>query len=84
MCVCVWVCVCVRVCVRARVCVCVCACVLVFFPLHFFIYNYFMQIVLVGLCSTCVFNIVFWVNMYPVSAQEVDERMINVHSYYYR
>ena len=39
-----------------------------------------MQTVLVGLYSTCVQNIIF--NMYHVSAQGVDERMVNVHYYY--
>ena len=40
---------------------------------------------MVGLCSTCVQNIVFRliVNMYDVSAQGVDERMKYIHYYYY-
>ena len=40
-----------------------------------------MYIVLIGLCYTCVYNII--VNVYHVSAQGVDERMMNVHYYYY-
>ena len=42
------------------------------------------QIVFVGLCSTCVQNIIFkLIYIYHVSAQGVDERKINVHYYYY-
>ena len=42
-----------------------------------------MQIVLVGLCSTCIYNNYYiCVNLYHVSAQDVDERMINVYYYY--
>ena len=57
-------------------CVCVCVCVCVFSC------NILCKLFLMGLCSTCVYNIIFSLICY-VSAQGVDERAINVHCCYY-
>ena len=60
-------------------CVCVCPCVRSFVRVHIIPYvNCFGRTVL----YMCI-EYYIWVNMYHVSAQGVDERMINVHYYYY-
>ena len=72
---------CVRACVRACVRVCVCVCVVRVFVSFFRIIlyvNIFGRIVL----YMCV-EYYIYVNMYHMSAQGVDERMINAHYYYY-
>ena len=68
------VCVCVCVCVLACVCVCVCVCVSIIIILYV---NCFGRTVLY-VCITYIYA-----NMYHVSAQGVDERMVNVLYYYY-
>ena len=70
-CVCVRVCACVCVCACVRACVRACMCVF-----HIILYvNCFGRTVL----YMCI-EYHIWVNMYNVSAQGADERMINVHS----
>ena len=66
-------CVCARARARARVCVCVCVCVC-----SALLYDFFFGRTLLLMCI----EYHMWVNMYHVSAQGVDERMINVHYYY--
>ena len=78
-CVCVCVCVCVRACARALVCMrlhvracvrgCVRACVCVCYPCN-------------TLCIYIYTHTHTHIYIYIVSAQGVDERMINVHYYY--
>ena len=61
------------------VCVCVCACVRVCF--HIMPY---VNCLVVGLSSACVYNTAFrLIYMSDVSARGVDERMTNVHYYYF-
>ena len=62
------------VCVRARACVCVCVCLVFCIILYV---NCFGRSVLYMYIEYHI-----WVNMYRVSAQGVDERMVNVHYFY--
>ena len=75
--VCVYLCVCVCVCVRACVCVCVCVCSPMFFRILLYVHCFGRTVPYM-----CI-EYHIKVNMYHVSAQGVDERMINVHYYYY-
>ena len=63
------------------VCVCVCSAFLFYFIFYFFIILYAKNFGRNMLYMCIEYHI--WVNMYHVSAQGVDERMINVHYYYY-
>ena len=68
-------------------CVCVCVCSVC----SFFLFCFVCMFVFIILYANCFGrNMLYmcieyhiWVNMYHVSAQGVDERMINVHYYYY-
>ena len=66
------VCACVRACVRVYVCVCVCVCTCLFFHI----------ILDVNCCGRTVLYVCIEyrvkVNMYHVSAQGIDERMVSV------
>ena len=77
---------CVRACVRVCVCVCVCVCVFAVFVLFFVFCFCFLIIILYVNCfdRTMLYMCIEYhlqVNMFDVSAQGVDERMINVHYY---
>ena len=65
-------------------CVCVCVCVCVFVVRFFVLFCIKLYVNCFGrtMLYTCI-EYHIWVNMYHVSAQGVDERMINVHYYYY-
>ena len=83
MCVCVRVrvCVCACVCVCVRVCMRVCVCVFVVRFCLFCIILYVKKNRRTMLYMCIEYHI--YVNMYHVSAQGIDEHMINVHYYYY-
>ena len=77
-----FVCVCVSACVCLFVCLCVCVCLLVVrFLCFLFVYILYVNCFDRTMFYMCIEYI--YVNMYHVSAQGVDERMINVHYYYY-
>ena len=65
---------------RKEVCVCVCVCVC------FFVFCFCMILYVICFGRTMLYMCLEYhiqVNMYHVSTQGVDERMINVHYYYY-
>ena len=61
------------------VCVCVCVCVVRFFIFFIILYVDCFGRTMLYMCI----EYRIYVNMYHVSAQGVDERMINIHYYYY-
>ena len=67
---------------RARACVCVRV-----FVVHFLFYFYFCIILYVNCFDRTMLYMCIeyhiYINMYHVSAQGVDEHMINVYYYYY-